>query len=286
MYLDRIPREKKAPPPPTEWPVKAYKNLAYLTGPHARSLRVQCELMEPEHRFEAENIRNTLVFFGSARITDPAVAQERLAKAQDAVESAPNPTPKQEEELRIAKRLLKAAPYYTQAVQLAHDMTAWSNTLEDDGRFHIISGGGPGMMEAANRGAAEAGGKSIGLGISLPFEQGNNEYITDELNFEFHYFFVRKYWLFYLAKGLVVFPGGFGTMDELFEMLTLIQTEKSQKHVPIILYGKDFWNSFLNFEALIDWGVISEKDLKLFHICDSVEEARDLLIRELTEYYL
>ena len=182
-----------------------------------------------------------------------------------------------------AAYVVKLAKYYDDAVELARKLTEWSLSIQDEAeRFYICSGGGPGMMDAANKGAYLAGGNSIGLGISLPFEQHLNHYCSDELSFEFHYFFTRKYWFMYPAKALVVFPGGFGTMDELFEMLTLIQTHKIEKRLPILLYGAEFWNDILNFDAFRKWGVISDIDLNLFKIIDNVDEAAEILKRELS----
>lgn len=265
------------------WPVKAYKNLSFLSSDAARAIRVHCELAEPEDRFRRYGIHNTVVMFGSARI--PPLS--RLEKLRTELAAATDGSPqalKLRAELDFAE---KTAPYYEAARKLAVEITRWSNTIADEAqRFHISSGGGPGIMEAANRGAREAGGKSIGLGISLPFEQTNNPYVSDELNFEFHYFFVRKFWLFSLAKALVVFPGGFGTLDELFEVLTLIQTRKSVRHVPVLLYGSDFWRRLINFDLLVEWGTICPADLQLFRIVDTVEEAREFLVDELTRHYL
>ncbi|MDX2111167.1 MAG: TIGR00730 family Rossman fold protein [Verrucomicrobiota bacterium] len=271
-------------------PVKAYKNLEFLTSSAARSIRIQCELTEPALRFKKHHINNTLVFFGSARIPPKDEGQKNLAAMEEQFASLHGDavTDDIRAALSKAKALQRASKYYEDARQLARELTEWSyRTIHNPKeRFYICSGGGPGIMEAANRGAREAGGLSISLGISLPFEQHINQYSDNDLSFEFHYFFVRKYWFLYLAKALVAFPGGFGTMDELFEMLTLIQTHKTTKHVPVILYGKEFWNQVLNMEALVDWGVISPNDLNLFKICDSVEEARDMLIKDLTEHHL
>ena len=211
-----------------KWPVKAYNNRDFMNGSDARSIRVQCELLEPEYRLEMLGIRNTIVFFGSARLKSPEVAEKNLNVLQEKVEKSEYQSEEWEEKLSAAKRDVRTSVYYRVASELANKITRWSLTIRDPlERFLICSGGGPGIMEAANRGASEAGGRSIGLGISLPFEQGNNPYISRDLNFEFHYFFVRKYWFLYLAKVLLVFPGGFGTMDELFEVLTLIQTKKN-----------------------------------------------------------
>lgn len=242
-------------------PVKAYENLDFLHSPAARSIRVQCELTEPFHRLRRNGIYNTVVFFGSAR-TKPV-----------------------NEVGTVAEQL--SAPYYEAARELAKVMTEWSMQItEPKHRYYVCSGGGPGIMEASNRGAMDAGGKTLGLGISLPFEQSNNKYITEELDFEFHYFFVRKYWFTYLAKALVAFPGGFGTMDELFENLTLVQTEKTQKKMPIVLFGADFWNDIVNFDNFLKWGMISEKDLELFKIIDSVPEAHRFLVQEINKLHI
>lgn len=268
--------------------VKAYENLDFLHSPAARTIRVQCELAEPETRLRKEGVRNTIVFFGSARTLSEADALANLEKVRKETTAAELPSREKTKRIAHAEMLLSGSAYYEASRQLAHELTKWSlETIErPDRRFYICSGGGPGIMEAANRGAAEAGGKSVGLGISLPFEQHANPWITKELNFEFHYFFVRKYWFLYLAKCMVVFPGGFGTMDELFEMLTLVQTKKTVKNVPIILFGSAFWNQVLNFEAFVRWGLISEEDIHLFKVIDTVEEAKEYIIKELTEHHI
>lgn len=269
------------------WPPKAYKNLEFLNSPEARQIRILCELEETERRFREENVEDTIVMFGSARTLPLAEAQKAYEAVNQRLSTIANPTPEDMEELRIATANLKNAPYYDQAAQLSEELTRWSMRLPDKKRrFLVCSGGGPGIMEAANRGAKRIGGASVGLGISLPFEQSLNPYITHDLQFEFHYFFIRKYWFIYLAKALVVFPGGFGTMDELFETLTLIQTRKVQKKMPIVLYGADFWNNLINFDAFLEWGVISKSDLELFRVMDTVEEARDWIISVLTEQHL
>ena len=251
-------QENSFQPQLPEHPPKAYKNLDFLNSHAARNIRVQCELTEPGVRFREEKIYHTIVMFGSARTPSP-----------ETVEQSKNKHP-------------RALHYYESARALAKELTEWSEGLADPKhRLHICSGGGPGIMEAANRGASEGGGRNIGLGISLPFEQSNNSYITPELSFEFHYFFVRKYWFLYQAKAVIVFPGGFGTMDELFEMLTLIQTKKILKPLPIILFGSEFWNDILNFDKFIEWGVISPSDLDLFKILDSVADVKAYLTKEI-----
>jgi uncharacterized protein (TIGR00730 family) len=189
--------------------------------------------------------------------------------------------------LKRAHAGVEMARYYEEARRLAHMLTEWTRTLPGKRhRFVVTSGGGPGIMEAANRGAREAGGKTIGLNIRLPFEQYPNQYITPELNFEFHYFFMRKYWFAYLAKALVVFPGGFGTLDEFFEILTLAQTHKLAKKILVIVYGKEYWNRVLNLEALADAGTISPDDVNGFTMVDTPEEAFEVLKEGLTRYHL
>ena len=267
-----------------EWPIKAYKDLNFLNSDAARNIRVLCEMTEPGLRFAEEKIKDTIVLFGSARIVPVHVADAQLKTVQASICDLEYPTADEQRSLQKALSTVKAAPYYDMAAELAEELTKWSMNLpkEDMRRFIICSGGGPGIMEAANRGAHNAGGKSIGLGISLPFEQGVNEYIPDKLKFEFHYFFVRKYWFVLMAKALVAFPGGFGTMDELFETLTLVQTGKVTDAPPIILFGSEFWNSVINFDALVEWGTISPEDLQLFTIVDTVEQARDAIIEQLS----
>lgn len=271
-----------------EWPLKAYKNLDFLNAEAARQIRVLCEMTEPGLRFAEEGVQDTIVLFGSARIRPQAEAEAKLKQVETELAGIAQPTAAQKQALHRAKAGVKAAPYYQAAVELAEQLTQWSMSLPEAhaGRFLISSGGGPGIMEAANRGAHNVGGRSVGLGISLPFEQGVNNYIPDELKFEFHYFFVRKYWFVLMAKALVAFPGGFGTMDELFETLTLVQTKKVEKLPPMVLFGSEFWNSVINFDALVEWGTISPEDVHLFKIVDTVEEARDYIIEQLTERFL
>ena len=271
-----------------EWPIKAYKDLNFLNSDAARNIRVLCEMTEPGLRFAEEKIKDTIVLFGSARIMPVDVAQAKLEEAQAAIVDPDHLNDAEKRALHLAQSAVKAAPYYQMAVELAEELTQWSMSLpeKDQRRFIICSGGGPGIMEAANRGAHNVGGKSIGLGISLPFEQGVNEYIPNELQFEFHYFFVRKYWFVLLAKALIAFPGGFGTMDELFEILTLVQTGKVSTPPPIVLFGSEFWNRVVDFEALVEWGTVSPADLDLFKVVDTVEEARDYIIEQLTARFL
>jgi uncharacterized protein (TIGR00730 family) len=256
---------------------KAYKNEDFLMSRDARALRILSEYLEPQARFARYRIADTVVFFGSARALPLDQADHALAEAEGLGDA---------HAIENARCVVKLARYYEDARALARMMTEWSKSLSRSSRrFIVCSGGGPGIMEAANRGASEAHGISIGLGISLPSEPSTNAYITREMEFEFHYFFMRKFWFVYLAKALVVFPGGFGTMDELFELLTLVQTQKSSKHMPIVLYGREFWNEVVKFDALIRWGTISAADLSLFHVADTPEEAFEYLKRELMTLY-
>ncbi len=252
---------------------KAYKNDTFMNSPDARGLRILSEYLEPEIRLDQYEVSDTIVFFGSARLLPRDIAEENLKVARA-----------EKRDVKTAERNLMMSRFYEEARELAHKLTNWSKGLEGTKRrFLICTGGGPGIMEAANRGASEAGGINIGFNISLPFEQHFNPYITRELNFEFHYFFMRKFWFLYLAKALVVFPGGFGTMDELFEAMTLMQTGKSKKRMPIVLFGKEFWKDVLNLDALVKYGTISEKDLKLFYTTDSVDDAYAYIVERLNE---
>jgi len=270
------------------WPLKAYKNLEFLNSDAARAIRVLCEFVEPGPRFEAQDVKDTIVLFGSARTRPPEVARAKLEALRKQLKDPANPSPAEARALHTAECNVRSAPYYTAAVELAERLTKWSMELPTGHahRFTICSGGGPGIMEAANRGARQAGGKSVGLGISLPMEQGVNEFIPDELKFEFHYFFVRKFWFVSMAKALIAFPGGFGTLDELFETLTLIQTRKVEMAPPIVLFGSEFWNEVVDFDALVGWGTISPDDKKLLRVIDSVDEAYDYLTKELTERFM
>ena len=268
------------------WPKKAYKNLEFLTSSDARPIRVLCEFTEPDSRFKQYKVRDTIVFFGSARTKSPNEAQVNLERAKAEL-SGDAGDDELKSRITQAQRDLTMSRYYEDARNLARRLTEWTNTLPNNGnRFAICSGGGPGIMEAANRGAIEAGGPSIGLNISLPQEQEPNPYQTRELSFEFHYFFIRKFWFAYLARAMVVFPGGFGTMDELFEVLTLIQTAKSDNKIPIVIYGTDYWKKVINFDALVEMGTISQDDLSLFKFVDDVDSALEFLKETLTRYHL
>ena len=254
-------------------PKKAYDNQDFLNGHDARSIRVLCELLEPEVRLRQQGVENTVVFFGSARPKPSAVADAQLNEFSAQLPSESERTDEDIAQLAKLQSIARLSKYYDQAVQLSAKLTEWSEKNPDNQKYFICSGGGPGMMEAANKGANEAGGKSIALGISLPFEQGVNPYADSDLSFEFHYFFLRKFYFLYHAKAVVVFPGGFGTMDELFETLTLAQTNKLHKKMPVFLYGKEFWDGLINFDHFIKWGVISPGDVNLFKIVDDVDDA-------------
>ena len=262
----------------------AYKNSAFVDSPDGRILRILAEYQEPLARFRRQKIQDTVVFFGSARFHNHSYAQHEL----DVLErpgSAQHAAP--EEQVKRARAAVEMARYYEDARRLAFLHASWAKDLPfKRNRFVVCTGGGPGIMEAANLGAREAGAKTIGLNIHLPYEQMPNRYITPELNFEFHYFFMRKYWFAYLAKALIVFPGGFGTMDELFEILTLAQTEKLAKRILVLMYGKDYWSRVLNIDALIDWGTISPNDVDLYRVVDSPEEAFEMLRKGLTKFHL
>jgi hypothetical protein len=258
--------------------VKAYENMKFMHSADARPIRLLSEYLEPLYRLRKNRIKDTVVFYGSARLKSKLEARnehKRLKLEQENADDARREL--LAKQLEMAERQVELSRYYEEARQLAHDLTEWSKSLEQSKRFIVCSGGGPGIMEAANRGAREADGVSIGLNISLPMEQYPNPYITEDLSFEFHYFFMRKFWFVYLAKALIVFPGGFGTLDELFELLTLRQTEKVKKPLCVVVYGSDYWNSIVDFKKMAEWGVISEEDLDLFFRADSVEEAFNFL---------
>jgi len=256
---------------------KFYDNHEFIHSPDGRIVRILAEYTGPQQLFRKKKVKDTVVFFGSARLKPQDVADLALSQAQ--ANSAP------ETELAKLRRAVHTAQYYEKARELSRRMTEWSMGLKNgQRRFIVATGGGPGIMEAANRGADEAGGLSVGLNISLPFEQSGNDYISPELEMEFHYFFMRKYWFVYFAKALVAFPGGFGTMDELFETLTLIQTGKIHKEMPIVLFGKEFWDAVVNFDAMVDFGVVGAPDLNLFLKTDSVDEAFEYLTTHLSKW--
>ena len=263
----------------------AYQNKPFLNSPDGRILRLLSEYSEPLARFRREQIQDTVVFFGSARIHSRDNASKSLTAARGS--SAQASAAEQAQNMKRAEAAVDMARYYEDARRLAFLLTGWSTHIPAKRhRFVVTTGGGPGIMEAANLGAHEAGGKTIGLNIHLPFEQNPNPYITPSLNFEFHYFFMRKFWFAYLAKALVIFPGGFGTLDELFEILTLAQTEKLAKKIVVVIYGSDYWKKVINFDAMVDAGVISPQDLALFKMSDSPEESLEFLKEGLTKYHL
>jgi uncharacterized protein (TIGR00730 family) len=267
-------------------PPKAYKDLEFLNSPEARTIRMLSEFLEPQRRFRQARIRDTIVFFGSARIRPRQETLAQLKRAHATVERTAHPTKQLLKMLRDAEIQVEMSRYYEDTVELARRLTQWSKKLSDSNRFVICSGGGPGIMEAANRGAFLAHGKSIGLNISLPFEQFANRFITPGLNFEFHYFFMRKFWFAYLAKALVIFPGGFGTMDELMELLTLLQTQKIKKPVAVVIYGREYWTKVIDFDEMINRGVITKADLDLLKFLDTPDDAFQYLRKFLTEAYI
>ena len=288
------------PPPPLDIAPLAYENPNFLNSSDGRLIRIVSEYLEPLARFRRERIQDTVVFFGSARFrgrdeadhalellentgsTKAAPREEQPAKAREIAEGQASDLQR-----KRAVAAVEMARYYEDARRLAQLLTRWAMSIPSNKhRFVVTSGGGPGIMEAANRGAYEVGGKTIGLNIRLPFEQAPNPYITPALNFEFHYFFMRKLWFAYMSKALVVFPGGFGTLDEMFEILTLTQTQKLAKKITVVLYGREYWRRVLDLEALVDTGAISPKDLELFQPADTPEEAFEILRHGLAENYL
>ena len=252
--------------------IEAYRNENFLNSRDARALRILSEYLEPDSRFAHYRVEDTIVFMGSARIVSREQAEQEMAAAVQG-------------DLTLAQVRLEMSQYYEAARELARRLTEWSKQLSDEARrFVVCTGGGPGIMEAANRGASEARGLNVGLTISIPMEEFDNPYVTRELSFHYHYFFMRKFWFAYLAKAVIVFPGGFGTLDELFELLTLLQTRRIRKHLPVVLFGSKYWDEIINFDALIRYGTISPEDMKLFHRTDSVDEAYAIVVRELSKY--
>jgi uncharacterized protein (TIGR00730 family) len=259
----------------------AYLDPDFLESEEGRPIRILAEYLEPLRRFKEQKIQDTVVFFGSARVD----SRDRAGRALQALRARGEHDADQAYQIELSKsrKAVEWARYYEEARELARLFTTWTLSLQSENhRFVVTSGGGPGIMEAANRGAREAGGKTIGLNIRLPFEQGANPYITEGLHFEFHYFFMRKFWFAYLSKALVIFPGGFGTLDELFEVLTLVQTDKLSKKIGVILYGREYWEQVLDLTPMAEWGAIAEKDLKLLHYADTpiaaFQHLRDHLI--------
>jgi len=252
----------------------------FLDSDEARPIRILAEYLEPLRRLKEQNIQDTVVFFGSARVHSRTHATRAVARVRQRHKRR---GPEYAAALKRSRKALEWSRYYEDARTVANRLARWSLSLESPRhRFVVCSGGGPGIMEAANRGAQEAGGKSLGFNIRLPFEQGANRYITEGLHFEFHYFFMRKFWFAYLAKALVIFPGGFGTLDELFEILTLVQTDKLSKQIGVVLYGREYWDQVLTFKPMAEWGAIAEHDIELLHYAetpaDAFEHLRDHLI--------
>jgi hypothetical protein len=261
----------------------AYQDQGFLESDEARPIRILAEYLEPLQRFKDQKIQDTVVFFGSARVDSRARALRALATLR--ARGVTGADEHYEAELSRSRKAVEWARFYEEARELAHMLTSWTMSLPSENhRFVVASGGGPGIMEAANRGAREAGGKTIGLNIRLPFEQGANPFITDGLHFEFHYFFMRKFWFAYLAKALVIFPGGFGTCDELFEILTLVQTDKLSKRIGVILYGREFWDEVIDFKPFAEWGAIAEQDIDLIRFADTPLEAFEQLRTHLTSH--
>src|SRR5262245_3914707 len=263
----------------------AYLYREFLESAEARPIRILSEYLEPLRRFKEQKIQDTVVFFGSARVD----SRERAERALRTLRSRGERDADEQYQTELAKRqrAVEGARYYEEARELARLLTQWSLTLQSENhRFVVTSGGGPGIMEAANRGAREAGGKTIGLNIHLPYEQGANPYLTEGLHFEFHYFFMRKFWFAYLAKALVIFPGGFGTCDELFEILTLVQTDKLSRKIQVLLYGRDYWSQVLDLKPMAEWGAIAEKDIELLVYADTPSDAFEQLRSHLITHHL
>ncbi|HUF22905.1 MAG TPA: TIGR00730 family Rossman fold protein [Vicinamibacterales bacterium] len=264
---------------------RAYFDEPFLRSDEARPVRILSEYLDPMRRFKRENIQDTVVFFGSARVQSRHAARRAHAKSRGIPEKKRQAT--HEAEMKRLAKAVEWSRYYEEARELAGMLTTWSLSLPTEHhRFVVCSGGGPGIMEAANRGAREAGGKSIGLNISLPYEQGVNRYVNADLAFEFHYFFMRKFWFAYLAKALVIFPGGFGTLDEMFEILTLAQTQKLSKQLGVFLYGREYWEAIIDLKPMDDWGAISPGDLDLLKWVNTPDEAFEQLRAHLVAYHL
>lgn len=260
---------------------KAYENVGFLKSSAARPIRILAEYLEPQSRFEWADVHGTIVIMGSSRLVDTRRARARLKEAKAHLKSHPD-DPEAQARVRTAERQLELARYYDDAREVAKRLTRWANAQKDGRRYLICTGAGPGIMEAGNRGAREARGESIGLGISMNIQEPMNPYVTPRLRFIFHYFFMRKFWFIYLAKAVLFFPGGFGTMDELFEVLTLKQTGKITRQLPLILYGRSFWERVIDWDYLLEAGLISPRDPSTFHYCDTPDEVMEYLVPLLT----
>ena len=269
----------------SEIPPLPFLNIDFLKSPAARAIRILSEYLEPAERLRRAGIRDTIVFFGSARSLSPEQAAQQLAKTNEEIANAGTVSDELVDARTRAETAVRLARYYHDAVELSRRLTEWSKSLTGNRDFIICSGGSGGMMEAANRGASLAGGKTIGLNIQLPHEQSVNRYVPPELAFNFHYFFMRKFWFVYLAKALVIFPGGYGTIDEFFEVLTLIQTSKPKKVMPVVLFGNDYWDEVIDFDSLVRWGTVSAKELQIFFKTDSVDDAYRYLTSKLEGLY-
>jgi len=266
-------------------PHLAYNDPKFMESLGARPLRILAEYLDPLARLRRANVGDTIVMFGSARIHSHADALDHLKKVQR--DSRGRRSAEWRERIRAARGLLSMSRYYEDARELSKRITAWAMTLGmHPMRFVLCSGGGPGIMEAANRGATEAGGASVGLSIQLPHEQRSNPYITPELNFYFHYFFMRKLWFAQMAKALIIFPGGFGTLDELFEMLTLLQTNKLSSHHLVLIYGRKYWDKVINWRHMVRTGTISEREYGLLQFADTVDEAFERVRSEMEAHHL
>lgn len=263
-------------------PKKAYENDDFLNSTDGRALRILAEYLHPKSKFRKHKIMDTIVFFGSARLKSKRDASIDYRKIKKINPKAPGFAQK----LKYSQLMVDMSRYYEDAVELSRRLTEWSLNLDTTAnRFIVCTGGGPGIMEAANRGAKKAGGYSVGLNISIPFEQFVNRYVTPDLSFEFHYFFMRKFWFAYLSKVLIIFPGGFGTMDECFEVLTLVQTEKIKKKLLMVIFDEKYWKSIINFDVMVEKGMISESDLKLLNFCSSIDEVFDKVVKHLEKHY-
>jgi uncharacterized protein (TIGR00730 family) len=279
---------KLGKPKPQHAPKAPHEDPKFLESTAARPLRILAEYIDPMTKLKREGIGDTIVMFGSARIDSREDALARLGRLKKAkTGKTAQAKTKHKAALRSAKSALEMSRYYEEARALSHKITTWAMSLgPKPRRFVVCSGGGPGIMEAANRGAYEAGGKSVGLSIELPHEQFANPYISSELSFNFHYFFMRKLWFAQIAKALIVFPGGFGTMDELWEMMTLLQTGKLPKDNLILIYGKKYWDEVLNWKAMVRWGTINEEEYKLLQFADNVDDAFEVIRSGLEKYHM